>query len=136
MGAVQGALTGIGMKIAGMHSVVLLGMVAAVCSVIPMVGTALVWLPATVYLLLTGDIWQGVFLALWCSIIVGLSDNVVRPWVVADRVTMHPLLLLFSLIGGVSTFGFLGLFLGPIVVSVLGLLTKILTDTLQDKRSE
>jgi predicted PurR-regulated permease PerM len=132
VGAAQGLLTGIAMKIAGIQSAILLGMAAAVCSLIPIIGTAIVWIPATIYLLATGHIWQGVFLAAWCAIIVASADNIIRPLVIAGRVEIHPLLLLFALIGGASAFGFLGLFIGPIVVSVLGALIEIIPDALKE----
>jgi len=135
VGAAQGLLTGIAMKIAGIQSSILLGMAAMVCSLIPIAGTAIVWIPAAAYLLITGHIWQGVFLILWGSLVVASADNIIRPLVIAGRVEIHPLLLLFALIGGASAFGFLGLFIGPVVLSVLGALAEILPEALQEGRT-
>jgi predicted PurR-regulated permease PerM len=135
VGAAQGLLTGIAMKIAGIQSAILLGMAAMVCSLIPIAGTAIVWIPAAAYLFITGHIWQGVFLVLWGSIVVASADNIIRPLVIAGRVQIHPLLLLFALIGGASAFGFLGLFIGPIVVSVLAALIEIFPEALQEGRT-
>jgi len=101
-----------------------------VCSLIPIVGPSIVWLPAAIYLFATGHVGSGVFMLIWCSVVVGSADNIIRPWVIAGRVEIHPLVLLFALIGGASGFGFLGLFLGPIVVSVLIALFEILPEAL------
>ena len=65
--------------------------------------------------------------------VVGSADNVIRPWVIAGRVEIHPLVLLFALIGGVASFGFLGLFLGPIVVSILMALLEMLPETIGER---
>jgi predicted PurR-regulated permease PerM len=133
VGAAQGILVGIAMRVAGISSAVLLGIAAAVCSLIPIVGPSLVWLPAAIYLFATGHIAAGVFVLIWCSVVVGFADNIIRPWVIAGRVEIHPLILLFALIGGATAFGFLGLFLGPIVVSVLMALFEIVPETLGDR---
>lgn len=130
VGAAQGILVGTAMRIVGIPSAVLLGIAAAVCSLIPIVGPSIVWLPASIYLFATGHVGGGVFMLIWCSVVVGSADNIIRPWVIAGRVEIHPLVLLFALIGGASGFGFLGLFLGPIVVSVLIALFEILPEAL------
>ena len=135
VGAAQGILAAIAMRIVGFSSAVLLGIAAAVCSLIPIVGPALVWVPATIYLFASGRVGSGIFLLIWCSVVVGSADNVIRPWVIAGRVEIHPLVLLFALIGGVSAFGFLGLFLGPIVVSMLLALVEILPEVLSEQNS-
>lgn len=119
VGIVQGVLTGIAMRIVGMPSSLLLGLAAGFASVIPVVGAGLVWAPVGIYLLATGAIWQGVFLLLWGVVVISTVDNIIRPWVVGGRVELHPLVLLFFIFGGVEAFGFIGLFLGPVVASVL-----------------
>jgi predicted PurR-regulated permease PerM len=133
VGTAQGILVGTALAIVGIPSSVLLGIAAAVCSLIPIVGPSLVWLPATIYLFATGHVGGGIFLLIWCSVVVGSADNVIRPWVIAGRVEIHPLVLLFALIGGASAFGFLGLFLGPIVVSVLMALLEIVPEAIGDR---
>jgi predicted PurR-regulated permease PerM len=119
VGAAQGVLTGIAMKIVGMQSSLLLGVLAGFASIIPVVGAALIWAPVAIYLLFTGSIWKGVFLLIWGTAVISSVDNVLRPWVVSGRVELHPMVLLFFIFGGVEAFGFLGLFLGPVVASVL-----------------
>lgn len=125
---VQGVLTGIAMRIVGMPSSILLGLAAAFTSIIPVVGSSLVWVPVAAYLLVTGAVWKGVFLLVWGTVVVSSVDNIVRPWVVGGRVELHPMVLLFFIFGGVEAFGFLGLFLGPVVASVLYALFRMLRE--------
>jgi len=131
VGVAQGVLTGIAMRIVGMPSSLLLGLAAGFASIIPVVGSALIWAPVAIYLLVTGSIWKGVFLLLWGVLVVSSIDNVIRPWVVGGRVGLHPLVLVFFILGGVQAFGFLGLFLGPVVASVLAALGDILREELK-----
>jgi predicted PurR-regulated permease PerM len=119
VGIVQGILTGIAMRIVGLPSSVLLGLAAGFASIIPVVGSSLVWGPAAIYLFVQGSTGKGIFLLLWGTLVVSAIDNVVRPWVVGGRVELHPMVLLFFILGGVEAFGFLGLFLGPVVAAVL-----------------
>ncbi len=119
VGAAQGILTGIAIAIVGIQSPLLLGLGAAFASVIPIVGAALVWAPAGLYLIFTGALWKGVFVLLWGTLVISAADNIIRPWVVSGKVELHPLVLLFFILGGVEAFGFLGLFLGPVIASVL-----------------
>ena len=130
VGVAQGLLTGIAMKIVGMPSSLLLGLGAAFCSIIPVVGSSLVWAPVGIYLLFSGLIWKGVFLLIWGVVVVSSADNIIRPWVVGGRVELHPMVLLFFILGGVEAFGFIGLFLGPVVASVLAALFAILREEL------
>ncbi|MGA2903404.1 MAG: AI-2E family transporter [Candidatus Korobacteraceae bacterium] len=132
VGVAQGLLTGIAMKIVGMPSSLLLGLGAAFASIIPVVGSAIVWAPVAIYLLLSGFLWKGVFLLLWGILVVSTIDSVIRPWVVAGRVELHPIVLLFFILGGIKAFGFLGLFLGPVVASVLAALFAILREELSE----
>ena len=128
VGAAQGILTGIGMRIVGIPSSILLGLAAGFASIIPVVGSSIVWVPAAIYLLVEGAIWKGIFLLVWGTVVVSAIDNIIRPWVVAGRVELHPMVLLFFILGGVEAFGFIGLFLGPVVASVLAGLFTILRE--------
>lgn len=119
VGGAQGLLVTIGFLIVGVPSAILLGVAAAVCSLIPIVGASLVWLPADGYLLFTGHIFAALFLVLWGVFVVSMADNVVRPLVVSGKVQANPLLLLFALLGGAQAFGFLGIFLGPVLLSLI-----------------
>lgn len=132
VGVVQGLLTGIAMRIVGMPSALLLGLAAGLCSIIPVVGSAIVWVPVALYLLAEATVWKGIFLLIWGTVVVSSMDNVIRPWVIAGRVELHPFVLLFFILGGVEAFGFIGLFLGPVVASVLAALWSMLRESLGD----
>ena len=125
---VQGLLTWIAMTIVRAGSPLLLGVAAAMFSLVPIVGSALVWVPVALVQLLTGHWWKATFLVVWGTVVVGAADNVVRPLVVGGRVRLHPVLVLFSLIGGVKQFGFIGLFIGPVVISLLLALLNLLKE--------
>lgn len=115
---IQGVLMGLGFAIVKLPSPALFGVAAALCSVIPFFGTAIVSLPALIFLFATGHWAKGVFLLAWGLAVVGTSDNIVLPLILMQRVRLHPLILLFALLGGVQQFGFAGLFIGPAVISV------------------
>jgi predicted PurR-regulated permease PerM len=131
VGLAQGLLTGAALAILRVPSALLLGLTAAVCSLIPIVGTTLVWVPAAIYLMATGHLLKGIILILWGALVVGTVDNIIRPLVIGSRVELHPLLLLFALLGGLQAFGFIGIFVGPVVVSLIAALTTMVREELQ-----
>jgi predicted PurR-regulated permease PerM len=135
VGVAQGVLLGVALRIVGMESALLLGVATGFASIIPVVGSALIWVPVTIYLLVTGSIGKGVFLLIYCIVVVSSVDNIIRPWVVGGRVELHPLVLLFFIFGGVGAFGFLGLFLGPVIASVLVAVFDILREELKDAKT-
>ncbi len=132
VGVAQGILAGIAMRIVGMPSSLLLGLAAGFCSIIPVVGSAIVWAPVAIYLLVSGSIGKGIFLLIWGVVVISAVDNILRPLVVGGRVELHPMVLLFFILGGVEAFGFLGLFLGPVVASVLAAVFAMLREELTD----
>jgi predicted PurR-regulated permease PerM len=87
-----------------------------------------VWVPSAIYLLATGHWVQAVLLVIWGALIVGSIDNVLRPYLISGRVEMHTLLIFFSVLGGVSVFGFLGLFVGPVIVAITTTLLAMLRE--------
>ena len=90
----------------------------AFASIIPIVGTAIVWFPAVVILALTGHVAKAVILMLFCSLVVGSIDNLMRPWLVGRDTQMHELMILFSTLGGLSLFGIAGFIIGPVIASL------------------
>ncbi|HXF38217.1 MAG TPA: AI-2E family transporter [Blastocatellia bacterium] len=126
--AVQGALTGLALWVFGVPSPVLWGVVAAFFALLPVVGTAAVWAPAAIYLLATGSWIKAIILVIWGAFVVGTIDNVLRPYLISGRVQMHTLLIFFSVFGGVNVFGFLGLFIGPVILAVTITLLSMLRD--------
>lgn len=125
VGIAQGVLTGIAVAIVGLPSPLLLGLGAAFASIVPVIGAGVVWIPAGLYLIFTGATWKGIFVLLWGAVVISTADNIIRPWVVSGKVELHPLILLFFILGGVEAFGFIGLFFGPVVASVLAVLFKM-----------
>jgi len=116
---VQGTLGGIGFWIFGLPSAAFWGVCMLFSSVIPLVGTALIWVPAAVYLALAISFWKGLGLALWGTLIIAGSDNILRAVLLKGEVNLHPLLTFLSVLGGIMYFGFLGFILGPVVLSCL-----------------
>jgi predicted PurR-regulated permease PerM len=123
-GIAQGVMTGIGLAIAQVPGAGFWGAVAALLSLIPMVGAAAVWVPASIYLLISASMgdrgwWQPIFLILWGAIPVSLVDNVVRPWAMRGKAQLPAIPLLFAVLGGMQAFGIVGLVIGPLVFSLL-----------------
>lgn len=114
----QGTLLGLAFWVLGLPSPVLWGMVTAFCSLIPLVGTSLVWLPASIILILVGHPVKGLILLAWGAGVVSTVDNIIRPLVISKQVSFHPLYVFFALLGGVQAFGFIGLFVGPAVLAL------------------
>ena len=113
--AAQGFLGGLGFLIVGLPPLVW-GVLMAVLSLIPLVGTFLVWGPAALLLMTGGRLGAGIFLLVWGVVVVGMSDNVLRPLLMRGKSQLHPLLIFFSLIGGIMAFGPLGILLGPLAI--------------------
>jgi predicted PurR-regulated permease PerM len=119
---VQGTLTGLTVGLLGFQSPVLWGVMAAFMSLVPAVGSGLVWGPAAVYLFVTGYILRGVILVAVGVGVIGMADNILRPLLLSGRSTMHGLLVFISLLGGVAAFGFIGLVIGPVAIAAIGTL--------------
>jgi predicted PurR-regulated permease PerM len=128
VGAVQGFLVGIGFWIAGLPAPVMWGAISGLCSLVPIVGPALVWGPGVLILLLQGAWGKALFLTLWGVLAVGMADNVLRPWILSGRTELNTLVVFFALMGGVHAFGFIGLFAGPVIFSVAISVFRILRE--------
>lgn len=115
---VQGALGGLIFWILGIHAALLWGVVMAFLSLVPAVGAGLVWAPAAVYLLATGDIWQGVVLIAFGVLAIGLVDNILRPILVGRSTRMPDYLVLISTLGGIAALGISGFVTGPLVAAM------------------
>jgi predicted PurR-regulated permease PerM len=116
---VQGMLVGVGFWIAGLPSPLVFGVVAVLVSLIPMVGAALVWAPGALFLAAHGEYGHAIFLAAWGAIVVGMVDNFLRPVLISGRAEVPTLAVFVGVMGGLAAFGFIGLFLGPIVLGLL-----------------
>ncbi len=127
VGIVQGVLGGTAFWIVGVPSPLIWGMIMVFFSIIPMIGSGIIWFPAGIILLLLGNIWQGLFVLGVGLGIVSTIDNILRPKLVGRDTHMHPLLVFFATLGGLSLFGLLGFIIGPIVVALFLALAEIYT---------
>jgi predicted PurR-regulated permease PerM len=118
IGILQGGLAGIAFAIAGIENAVFWGTVMVVLSIIPAVGSALVWVPACIVLAVQGQTGSAIGLAVFCALVVGSLDNVLRPILVGRDTKMHELMIFLSTLGGIVMFGFNGLFIGPLIASL------------------
>jgi predicted PurR-regulated permease PerM len=118
-GLAQGLLASVGYAIAGVSEVALLATLTAICSLVPAVGTLLVWFPVGVSLFIADRPGAGIFSLLWGGlIVVGLSDYVIRPFLVGGHGHVPTLLTFIALFGGIEVFGLLGLIIGPVIAAV------------------
>lgn len=117
---IQGSLVGFGFWIIGIDGFLFWGLVASFAALVPYLGPSIIWGPVALYMLFTGNYFAGGFLALYGAFVVGLSDNFLRPFLLRKKTQVHPFLILLSILGGMQLFGFLlGIFLGPIIISLL-----------------
>jgi predicted PurR-regulated permease PerM len=137
IGSLQGVLGGVAFAAVGIESPAFWGLVMAVASVLPLVGTALVWVPATLVLFVRGDTVQALALLAWCVVVVvGVLDYVLRPRLVGSDARMPDLVVLVSTLGGVAMFGVAGLIIGPVIAGLFLTSLGILTATFdRDLRS-
>lgn len=116
--AAQGMLLGIGFAIVGLASPVVFGVLGALASIVPLVGTALVWIPAVIVLLVQGRTWAALFMVIWSIGLVTSVDNIIKPLVVSGRAGLPTLAVFLGLIGGLAAFGAIGAFLGPVIIAL------------------
>ena len=118
IGILQGGLAGTAFAIAGIDNAVFWGTVMAVLSIIPSVGSAMVWIPAAIILMVQGSVAGGIGLIVFCGLVVGSLDNVLRPILVGKDTKMHELMIFFGTLGGIMMFGITGIFIGPLIASL------------------
>jgi predicted PurR-regulated permease PerM len=116
--AVQGTLLGAGFAIAGLPGPIVFGVIGAVLSVVPFGGTALVWVPGAAVLFLQNDVGHGVFLTAWGLLVVSTVDNFIKPAFISGQAQVPTLAIFIGVIGGLSAFGLIGMFVGPIVLAL------------------
>lgn len=121
----QGIIAGIGFLIFGVPSPALWGLFTIVAALIPLVGTMLVIIPATLYLLFQGNFIFAIGMFAWGALFVGMIDNVLRPKIIGKHIKIHPFIIFISVIGGLQFFGPIGFLLGPIVISLFFVLLDI-----------
>jgi predicted PurR-regulated permease PerM/CRP-like cAMP-binding protein len=114
----QGALGGPIFWLLGIQGSLLWGAVMAVLALVPVVGAGLIWVPASLYLLVTGSIWQGIVLIVFGALVISMVDNVLRPILVGGETKIPDYLVLIATLGGIIIFGFNGLLIGPVIASM------------------
>jgi predicted PurR-regulated permease PerM len=132
IGIIQGAICGLAFALAGIEGPVFWGTVMAVMSIIPAFGTAIVWVPALIILVLKGQFVGAVILGVVCGAIAGNLDNLIRPRLVGKDTEMHDLFVLFGTLGGIAMFGLLGIIIGPIVAALFITVWEIYGDAFRD----
>jgi predicted PurR-regulated permease PerM len=119
IGVLQGVLVGVAFRVTGIDGAAFWGTVVMVLSAIPGLGAPLIWVPAVIYLYVTGEHSAAIGLLVWCALVVSTIDNVVRPSIVGSEARMSDLLVLLSTLGGIALFGAVGILLGPILAGVM-----------------
>ena len=122
---VQGALLSIGFLIFGINGALFWGFIGAILSFIPIVGTFMIWIPAGIIMILLGKYFAGIGILLWGFIVVGLADNILRPFVSKKIADIHPVITLVGVFIGVPIFGLLGVIVGPLLLSYFFLLIEM-----------
>jgi predicted PurR-regulated permease PerM len=115
---IQGTLGGLAFWALGLRSAIIWAVVMTFLSMVPMLGAFIVWVPAAIYLALTGHYVKALMLAAWGTLVIGMIDNFLRPKLVGSRTRLHELLIFFSVLGGLNVFGVLGVVLGPVVLAI------------------
>jgi predicted PurR-regulated permease PerM len=115
---IQGTLGGLAFWVLGVQSAIIWAVVMTFLSMVPMLGAFIVWVPAAIYLALTGHWVKALLLAAWGTLVIGMIDNFLRPKLVGSRTRLHELLIFFSVLGGLNVFGVLGVVLGPVVLAI------------------
>lgn len=128
VGIVQGILTALGFLVLGIPKPILWGIVTGLFSLIPIIGSGAVWGPAVIILFITGHWIQGLILLSWGAVVVAQVDNVVRPYIISRYARMHPLVIFLAILGGMKVFGPLGIFVGPVIVSVTVVVFEMLKE--------
>jgi len=130
---IQGVLGGVIFWILGIPSPILWGTAMAFLSFIPMAGTALIWVPAAILLFVQGAILKGIILLGLGVFGISMVDNLLRPFFISTKTNIHPLLLFFAVLGGIQTFGLIGLVIGPLIASLCLTLIEIYIQGIRPK---
>jgi predicted PurR-regulated permease PerM len=122
---IQGILMGLGLALFGVPNPALWGLLTMIAALVPTVGTAIISVPAIIFLLVTGNTFEAMGLLVWAVVIVGMVDNLLSPIIVGNRIKLPPLLILFSVLGGISLLGPIGILVGPLTISLFYTLISI-----------
>ncbi len=130
----QGILMGAGLAVFGVPNPALWGLVAMFAAFVPTLGTAIVSIPIIIYLIATGDTLSAILFAVWSGIVVGMVDNFLSPVIVGRKINIPPLLMLFSVLGGIALLGPIGILIGPLSVSLLYVLLSLYRNEFREQK--
>ncbi|MDO8499871.1 MAG: AI-2E family transporter [bacterium] len=133
IGGLQGLLGALLFMATGVEGALIWGLLLAVSSVIPAFGTGLIWAPIGLYMLFTGAIWQGVLILVVGVSVISTVDNFIRPILIGQHTKMHPIIILFSTLGGIILFGVSGLVIGPVISSLFITFWQMYDEYYQDE---
>lgn len=128
VGSVQGILGGLMFAATGVPSPLIFGILMGIFAIIPVTGTGIVWGPTGLVMILTGHVWQGIVILAVGTLVISTIDNFLRPILVGKDLRMHPVVILFSTLGGVALFGISGLVVGPVIASLFQSFWEIYED--------
>ena len=121
----HGLIGTLAFALTGIRSPIFWGVLMGFFSFIPVIGTALVWVPLALSLLLGGHLVAGIVLTVICSVVLGVLDNFLRPWIISGRAEMSTLLIFIGVLGGIEVLGLLGVVLGPIIIAIAATLLEV-----------
>lgn len=113
----QGLLGGVGFLFIGWPFIFTF-VIMAFLSLIPYIGSSIFYIPASLYLILSGQVWEGIFILAWCWIVVSNIDEIIRAYIIKGKSEINPIFIVFSIIGGISWFGFWGVIIGPLILTL------------------
>jgi predicted PurR-regulated permease PerM len=134
--AIQGALGGLAFELTGLPGPVFLGVLVGFCSIVPVVGSSLIWIPACIWLAVGGHWGKAIVILVICGGVAGVADNIVRPLLLRNRTRLNDLLLFISILGGLNVFGLLGLVVGPTVVAAALAILRVHMDRQEELEKE
>jgi predicted PurR-regulated permease PerM len=134
VGVLQGVLAWLGFMLLGVPNAFLLGFLTAIISIIPLLGAAIVWFPVTIYLFIigtmTGEYSKAIILLLYGVFVISLIDNILKPKIIGGSAKIHPLIILFGILGGIRLFGIPGILIGPVILALFDVVIEIYKETL------
>ncbi len=133
---VQGTLGGFAFWFLGVHAPLLWAVLMSFLSLLPAIGAGIVWLPVAIYFLATGSVWQGIFLIVWGVVVIGLVDNILRPFLVGKDTKLPDYVVLLSTLGGIEVFGLNGFVIGPVVAAMFMVAWEYFTASRQAPQDE
>ena len=128
---IQGTLGGLSFWVLGLPSPIFWGAAMALLSFIPIGGTALIWVPTSIILLIGGAVLRGLILLALGVFVISMVDNLLRPFFISSKTKIHPLLLFFAVLGGIQAFGLIGLVAGPLIATLFLTMVEIYTQGIQ-----